>query len=370
MFGPGARRLVPRFVRNFETRRVLVVSDAGVMAAGWTGEVLDDLSAAGIETVLFTDVTANPRADQIMAGAEVYRAEECEALVSVGGGSVIDCAKGIGIVAANHRHVLEFEGVDQVDVAMPPLICVPTTTTAADVSQFAIISNVATGDKLAIISKAVMADVSLLDPGVFTTLPPDTTGLGAMDSLSQAIEAYVSNAHSQFTDLLALDAIRLVYASLPLVMAEPTNVEARSDLMFGTLQGGIAFSNASLGLIHATAHAVGGVTDAGHGACVAAMMRAVIEFNFPDVPERYAEVAHAMGVPVTGRLDEDVLPALLAALDRSRRTAHAAVTLGDLGVRRDSIPDLVRRTLRDPTLLTNPRPADAAEIEGLYERSL
>lgn len=370
VFGHDARHLVPNFVRNFGAQRVLLVTDPGVIAASWTAEVLDDLNAAGVRTTVFSNITTNPRGEQVMAGAGVYNSAKCEALVAVGGGSVIDCAKGIGAVVSNHRHVLEFVGVDQIDAPMPPLVCVSTTTTGADVSQFAIISDLARREKLAIISKAVMADVSLLDPVIYTTLPAEVTGAGVMDSLGQAIEAYVSNAHSHFTDLLALDAIRLIAKSMPAVMESPHDIGPRADLMYGTLQGGIAFSNASLGLIHAAAHSIGGITDALHGLCVASVLPAVIEYNYPSAPRRFATVATALGRSVDDLPDDEVLQELLDAVELLRRHAGAALGMRDLGVRPHDTPELVQKTMLDPTLLTNPRRPEAAEVEAIYERSI
>lgn len=176
IFGVGARSLAGRYARNLGARKVLVVSDPGVVAAGWTGDVTDSLEAEGLPFVLFTDVSPNPRAEQVMAGAELYRTEKCNAIVAVGGGSPMDCAKGIGIVSSNHKHILLFKGVDQVQHPMPPLICIPTTGgTSADVSQFAIITDPLEKLKIAIISKSVVPDLALIDPLTLTSMDPFLT---------------------------------------------------------------------------------------------------------------------------------------------------------------------------------------------------
>ncbi|MEJ2699591.1 MAG: iron-containing alcohol dehydrogenase, partial [Desulfuromonadales bacterium] len=166
-----------RYAKNHGARKVLVVSDPGVVAAGWTADVIASLEEEGLPHVLFTGVSPNPRAAEVMAGAAIYEAEKCNALVAVGGGSPMDCAKGIGIVSSNGRDILTFEGVDQVQVPMPPLICVPTTGgTSADVSQFAIITNPFEKIKFAIISKSVVPDLSLIDPVTLTSMDPFLTG--------------------------------------------------------------------------------------------------------------------------------------------------------------------------------------------------
>jgi len=370
VFGDGARRLVPHFLRNLGAGRVLLVTDPGVVQSGWTGEVVADLEASGTSAVVFTDVCANPRDDQVMAGAELYAQEGCTAIVAVGGGSPIDCAKGIGIVASSRRHILEFAGVDVVDVAMPPLVCVSTTTTSADISQFAVITNGVDGTKLAIVSKAIVPDVSLLDPVVYSTLSPEMTAVCGFDSLGQAIEAYLSNAHSPFTDLLALDGVRSISRSLKPAITHPADLDTRGTLMQGNLHAGIAFSNASLGLVHATAHAVGSATDAAHGLCVSAMLCPAIEFNYEAVPERCAALGGAIGARMTGHdvaADKD---AFVSALEDLRRDVGVDTSLRELGVSEADVPDLVRAALRDPTLVTNPRAASAQDIEAVYERAL
>src|SRR5690349_14591294 len=211
VFGVGARYLAGRYARNFGARKVLVVSDPGVIRAGWTAQVLDSLRDEDIPYIIFSEVTPNPRGSEVMTGVQVYQREGCNLIVAVGGGSPMDCAKGIGIASANRKDVFEFEGVDQVPLPGPPLICIPTTAgSSADVSQFAIITHLERKVKIAIISKMVVPDVALIDPMTTITLDAELTASTGMDALVHGIEAFVSNANSPMTDLHALEAIRLV----------------------------------------------------------------------------------------------------------------------------------------------------------------
>jgi len=188
IFGEGARLLVVQYARNFGARKVLLVTDPGVREAGWAGEAAESLEAAGLAQVVFDGVSSNPKSSEVMAGAAVYLAEGCNLIVAVGGGSPMDCAKGIGIVSTNRDHILAFEGVDQVPAPMPPLICVPTTAgTAADVSQFVIISNEQERVKIAIVSKAVVPDLALIDPVTLTTKPASLTASTGFDAPTHAI---------------------------------------------------------------------------------------------------------------------------------------------------------------------------------------
>ncbi|NJD05462.1 MAG: iron-containing alcohol dehydrogenase, partial [Methylococcaceae bacterium] len=190
IFGVGARHRAGLCARNLNAKRVLIVTDEGVVAAGWLSELLDDLAAEAIDTRVFREVTPNPRDHEVMAGVEVYRSTGCDVIIALGGGSVIDCAKGIVVVAANGGHILDFEGVDTIPLPGPPLICIPTTAgTAADISQFAIISDVARRTKIAIISKTVVPDMALVDPATTLSMPPYLTACTGLDALTHAIEA-------------------------------------------------------------------------------------------------------------------------------------------------------------------------------------
>jgi alcohol dehydrogenase class IV len=371
IFGVGARSLAGRYARNLGARKVLVVSDPGVVAAGWTGDVTDSLEAEGLPFVLFTDVSPNPRAAQVMAGAALYRAEKCNAIVAVGGGSPMDCAKGIGIVSSNQKHILLFKGVDQVQFPMPPLICIPTTGgTSADVSQFAIITDPLEKLKIAIISKSVVPDLALIDPLTLTTMDPFLTACTGLDALTHGIEAFVSNASSPMTDLHALEAIRLVSKYLVDSIKNPQDVELRTKIMEGSLLAGLAFSNAILGAAHAMAHSLGGEKDAPHGECNAILLDHVIEFNFPASPERFERIAEAMGIDQRGMSAREKKNALLEKVREIKRAAGLDLVLNRLGVSRSDLPPLSEKALRDPCMMTNPRRPKRRDIEVIYEESL
>ena len=371
IFGVGARHLAGRYARNLGGLKILIVSDPGVVAAGWTRDVIDSIVEEGLAHVLYTGVSPNPRMDEIMAGAEVYRAHKCNALVAVGGGSPMDCAKGIGIVSANGRHILEFEGVDKIRVPMPPLICIPTTGgTSADVSQFAIITNPTEKIKFAIISKSVVPDLSLIDPLTLTTLDPFLTACTGLDALTHGIEAYVSNASSPMTDLHALEAIRLISQNLVASVKNPLDVELRTKIMQGSLYAGLAFSNAILGAVHAMAHSVGGERDAPHGECNSILLDHVIEFNLPASPERFERIAEAMGIELRGMTHKDRKKALVQKIRQIKRAAGMDKLLKDVGVTRSDVPELSKKALRDPCLVTNPRRATQRDLEVIYEESL
>ncbi len=371
VFGAGARRLAGRYAANLGAERALVVSDPGVIRAGWTAEVEQALGEAGVARAVFSGVSPNPRAEEMMLGAERYRLERCDVIVAVGGGSVVDCAKGIGIVSSNRRHILEFEGVDRVADPMPPVICVPTTAGAsADVSQFVIVTDRTARTKKAIISKSVVPDVSLVDPETLTTLDPFVTACTGMDALVHAVEAFVSNAHSPLTDVHALQAIRLVFPNLVACLRDPTDVELRTPVMLGSLEAGLAFSNASLGAVHALAHSLGGYLDLPHGQCNAMLLRHVAAYNFESATERYEQVGLAMGLPLSRMRRSGRRAAILDAIEGLRSELRVTGTLASHGVKASDVSELAEHALSDACLVTNPRRPNRRDLEVIYEEAL
>ena len=371
IFGFGALKLAGRYAKNLGASRILVVTDPGVMAAGWTDQVVSSLTLESLLYVIYSGVTPNPRAEEVMGGAELYKNTGCNLIMAVGGGSVIDCAKGIGIVVTNKKHILEFEGVDQVAIPMPPLICIPTTGgTSADVSQFAIISNTQEKNKIAIISKAVVPDVSLIDPLTLTTMDNYLAACTGLDALTHAVEAYVSIAHSPITDLHALAAIRLLSSHLVPSLAEPNNVELRKQVMLASLEAGLAFSNASLGAVHAMAHSLGGLLDLPHGEANAILLEHVMSFNFPEAGERFSQIGEAMGLDLQKRSLSEKKAAILAEIGRLRNAVGIEKSLGQKGVSRADIPQLSKKAMNDPCIVTNPRHPVRRDIEVIFEEAL
>lgn len=371
IFGIDARKLTGRYAKNFGARKVMVVTDPGVIAAGWTQEVIATLEAVNLDYTVFSAVSCNPKAEEVMAGAELYRRSGCNAIVVVGGGSPTDCAKGIGIVSSNKRNILEFEGVDKVVLSIPPLICVPTTAgTSADVSQFAIITDNLKRVKIAIISKMVVPDVALIDPVTTTTMSQELTACTGMDALCHAVEAYASTAHSPITDVHALQAIQLVTSNLLTAINEPDNIVRRGRMMLASLEAGLAFSNASLGAVHAMAHSLGGYLDCPHGECNAILLPYVIEFNFDAVPDRYRDIGQAMGLEMGGMAPAEVKSALVSALFHLAEAAGVTYALGSLGVSKGDLPELAKKAINDTCIFTNPRQMTRKDIEAIYEKAL
>lgn len=370
VFGDGAIELLGRYALNFGANRVFVVTDAGMVRTGVADKAVDILQSSGVEAVVYDRVSANPRDYEVMEAADLYRQSGCDIIIALGGGSPMDCAKGVSIVSANDRHVLEFEGVDNVEVPGPPLICIPTTSgSSADVSQFAIINNTREKVKIAIVSKAVVPDLALLDPGLTLTMDRYLTLCTGIDALVHAIEAYVSSASSPLTDLHALEAIRLIHRFLPQVVEHLDDINLREQVMLASLEAGLAFSNASLGAVHALAHSLGGFLDLPHGECNALLLEHVIAFNHQAVPERYDRIGEIFGVPATALPQEIRCQSLLEAIRAFKEGVGFQSGLGRRGVRHEDIGVLARKAIADPCLATNPRRIQLRDIERIYEEA-
>lgn len=280
IFGRGALAQVGQAARRLGATRVLVVSDPGVVAAGWLEHALPFVEEAGLNYALWSGLSPNPKDDEVATGAAFYRRHGCDALIGLGGGSCIDAAKAIAVLSTNGGRIHDYEGIDRISLPLPPMVMVPTTGgTGADVSQFAVITDTTRRLKMTLISKSLIPDISITDPLMLTTKDPWLTASTGMDALTHGIEAYVSRAATFLTDVHALEAIRLAVASLRASVIGRDDLEAKEAMARSSLHAGLAFSNAILGATHAMAHQVGGLLDQPHGELNAILLPYVMEFN-------------------------------------------------------------------------------------------
>lgn len=371
IFGSGARKLAGRYAAQYLASKVLVVTDKGVIDAGWLKDVTDSLEEEGIPYIVFSNVTPNPRHTEVMEGAELFRSEGCDVIVAVGGGSPMDCAKGIGIVCSNNKNILEFEGVDKIEYPVCPMIFIPTTAgSSADVSQFCIISNQEELVKIAIVSKAIVPDVALIDPTTTMTMDPFLTACTGMDTLAHAIEAFVSTGNGTLTDTDALKAIELIFNNLPKLLKDTDNLSIRENVMHASMKAGLAFSNASLGAVHALAHSLGGFLDLAHGECNAMLLDHVINFNFDLVPERYKIIADTIGIDTKNMTNSELKRELLEKVRQLKIEVGIKNQLEYKGVNSSDIPKLSNKAIKDACMLTNPRKANQRDVEVIFEEAM
>lgn len=369
VYGSGALELAGRHAMNLGATKVLVVTDSGVQAAGWAHQVEACLKKADISFTTFNQVTPNPKDYEVMAGVEVYRKERCDLIIAVGGGSPMDCAKGIGVVAGNAGNILDYEGVDEIPNPGPPLIFIPTTAgSSADVSQFAIITDTQRRVKVAIVSKMAIPDIALVDPQTTVTMTPDLTAETGMDALCHSFEAYVSTASSPLTDMAALSSLKLIANNLTGAYHHPKNMDFRNNMMMASLMAGLAFSNASLGLVHAMAHSLGGAHNLPHGESNAILLEQVVKFNYPAVSDKYDQLAQMMGLNIEAYDASQRATRLAEQVAALRTQLGITQRLIDMGIAISDLPRLAGFALQDPCLATNPCQASREEIEKIYRQ--
>jgi alcohol dehydrogenase len=371
LFGKDVRLLAAQYLQNYQLKKILIVTDPIIANNSWYRNIIENLTESGIEFTVFDSVSPNPKEIEVMEGSDTYLQKNCKGILAIGGGSVIDCAKGIGVVSSNRKHILKFEGVDIIPVPSPPIICIPSTAgTSADVSQFSIIRDMNRMLKIAIISKAVVPDVALIDPVATLTMDKFLTACTGLDALTHAVEAFVSNANSPITDNHALNAIRLISENLYTSVNEPHNMEARYNMMIGSLEAGLAFSNASLGAVHAMAHSLGGLYDSAHGECNALLLDYVIEFNFENEPDRFKKIGSYFATNYKGLSIAESKKHTLNSIREFKKSVGINYSLKNTGLQSSDIPTLASYSVNDPCIVTNPRKANNRDIEVIFESAM
>jgi alcohol dehydrogenase class IV len=373
IFGVGVLSEVGQAARRQGAAHVLVVSDRGVGEAGWTGEVLGHLAEAGVSAQLWDGLTPNPKDHEVAAGCAAYLAGGCDVLVAVGGGSCIDAAKAIAVLAtqANQESasgITSLAGVGKVTGPLPPTVMVPTTGgSGSDVSQFCVVTDTTRRLKVTIGARALVPDISVTDPRALTTVPPDITAYTAIDALSHAIESYLSLAASFLTDTHALTAMRGACEHLLPALDRPGDLRPREGLARASLQAGLAFSNALLGATHAISHQLGGLTDLPHGLLNAVLLPHVMEFNAAVAAGRLADVASAMGLRTGLMTPPEAADAAIQTVRGFAGKAGLPSTLREIGVECSQLDRVARGALRDAYIVTNPRPVGEADVRAICQ---
>nr|VFK55968.1 MAG: Alcohol dehydrogenase, class IV [Candidatus Kentron sp. TC] len=371
VFGFGARKRAGEYANSFSARKAMVVTDGGVSAAGWTKDVQRSLGEQGIEYVTYSSVTPNPRSTEVMDGSEIFRMQGCDIVVAIGGGSPMDCAKGIGVVATNKKDILHFEGADKISESRPPFIFIPTTAgTSSDISKACLITNLGEYRKIVVLSETLIPDVSLIDPDVTATMDEYLTACTGMDAMVHAIEAFVSMDATRHTDVHALKAIEIINQDLVPLVKDIDNHELRKRLMLASMKAGLAFSNAMLGAVHSMAHSLGGLKDLAHGECNALLLDHVVNFNFPSAPERFRVIAETMNIDTRGMSNREVNRALMNRVWEIKSSVGINARLEQKGIRLTDVPLLADNAKKDMCLLTNPRKANKRDLEVIYEDAL
>ncbi|VEB43489.1 Alcohol dehydrogenase 2 [Chromobacterium violaceum] len=295
LMGAGCLQQAVDAMRGHGFRRALIVTDQGLVKAGLAAKVADMLGKADIEPVIFDGVHPNPSCANVNAGLALLKEKQCDVVVSLGGGSPHDCAKGIALVAVNGGKIQDYEGVDKSAKPQLPLVAINTTAgTASEMTRFCIITDESRHIKMAIVDKHTTPILSVNDPETMAGMPASLTAATGMDALTHAVEAYVSTIATPITDACALKAVELIAGFLRRAVKDGKDMEAREQMAYAQFLAGMAFNNASLGYVHAMAHQLGGFYDLPHGVCNAVLLPHVQAFNAASAGERLGDVAIAL----------------------------------------------------------------------------
>lgn len=368
--GAGASESVGTEAKRLGAKKVLLITDEGIVKEGYVEESKGHITSEGIEVEVFAGVTPDPTMKNVEDALTVLKGAKCDTVVALGGGSSIDCAKATSVMATNPGSIADYIGIDKFPNPGFPLIAMPTTCgTGSEVSMSDIITDTERNVKMLIISFYVLPRVAIVDPRFTPTLTREMVANTAVDALTHAIEAYVSVKAQPITDTLALRAMQLISGSLRQAWADETNLQARGSTMLGAHLAGMAFSNSSVALVHGMSRPIGAYYHVPHGLSNAVLLERVMQFSLVGAPSRYADIAQAMGVNVQGL---PVMEAAQKAVEEVRRLCNDVQipTLSRIGITDDKLRPNVEQMARDALAsgspANNPRKATVEEIVQLY----
>lgn len=371
-FGAGARRMLADEFRGRGYVRAFVVTDKDLIRFGVAGKVTGVLDEAGIAYEIFSDLKPNPTVKNVQAGVEAFRRSGADAIVAIGGGSAMDTAKAVGIIAANPAFgdVVSLEGMAPTANRSVPVFALPTTAgTAAEVTINYVITDEANTKKMVCVDPKDIPAVAIIDAELMAAMPRGLTAATGMDALTHAIEGYITKGAWTLTDMFELKAVELIARWLPAAVENGADTEAREGMAVAQYIAGMGFSNVGLGLVHGMAHPLGAFYDIPHGVANALLLPYVMQYNMKSSLVKFGDVARAMGVDTAGM---DTRQAAQAAVDAVRALAVRVgipQRLSSLGVREEELPRLAASALADVCTPGNPRDTSAEEILALYREA-
>ncbi|MEW6661427.1 MAG: iron-containing alcohol dehydrogenase [Bacillota bacterium] len=367
-FGVGIIKQLPAELEKNGINNVLVVSDPGVVKAGLPDEMFALFREAGIGFTLFDQVEPNPSVETVVKALEAYQENGCQGMVAFGGGSPIDTAKALGVLATNGGELTQYEGVGKFKNPPPPLWVIPTTAgTGSEATPFAVITHRQTNYKFPVAGPSLIPRLALLDPTLITTLPPHVAASTGMDALTHAIESYLSLAAHPFSECMSEKAIALVGRHLRNFVANRQDLEAAGGMLLASLFGGIAFAHARLGLVHAMAHPLGGFFNVPHGVANAVLLPYVMQFNLLADKGKYERIAQLLGEDLNGLSSAERAQKAVEAVETLNRDLGIPAKISAVGVKKEAIPQMAVDTMKSGNVKVNPRQAVMEDVIRLFE---
>lgn len=370
VFGKDAVKELPKMLKEYGAKNVMAVYDAGVKMAGIAEKVLAEAQKANVKITVFDGVMPNPTNEAVEEAAALAKKEEIDTFVAVGGGSSIDLAKAVNILMANPEPIGQYGGIGMVKHPVLPLIAIPTTAgTSSEITNVVALTDTKAVCKYVIIDNKIVADKVIADPEFTKTMPPSVTAATGMDAITHAVESYISNMATPLTEYHSLKGLQIFYENLPKAVADGSDMEAREQMMLGCIIAGFGFSNANLGLVHGIAHTLSAHFHLAHGMANATVLPYVMEYNADSCPGKMAELAQAIGLPLSGDMDKDKL---LLPKELLKLTKQLGIrTLSQQGIGEQDLDMLAEDVLKEPVLNFNPKQGITKEdVLGILRKAM
>jgi alcohol dehydrogenase class IV len=367
--GLGAADKIADELAALGCKTPFIVTDTGIIGAGILEPILASLKRAGLPFHVFDEVQPNPLSSTVDKGTAQAKQGGFDSVIAVGGGSSIDTGKAIAMLVTNNGTLADWEGVERFKIQPLPLVTVPTTIgTGSEVTRGAVITDPVRKVKMVVVGVMLFPTVAILDPMLLTKLPGKIAASSGLDSLTQAIEAYISINANPIADALNIAAVKLIAENLRAAVAG-NNLEALLNMQVGTTIEGIGFHNAGLGMVHAMANTVGAYFNTSHGITNAVILPYVLEFNMIANVKKYAELARAMGEKTEQITDRQAAAVFIEAVKTLSKDIGIPQNLRDIGVTEDSLPAMAHDTLSAPDIFTNPRRYSEPEILEIFKKA-
>lgn len=351
-------------------KKALIVTDKFLkdMEGGAVELTVKYLKEAGLDVVYYDGVEPNPKDVNVIEGLKIFKEENCDMIVTVGGGSSHDCGKGIGIAATHEGDLYDYAGIETLVNPLPPIVAVNTTAgTASELTRHCVLTNTKKKIKFVIVSWRNLPLVSINDPMLMVKKPAGLTAATGMDALTHAIEAYVSKDANPVTDASAIQAIKLISQNLRQAVALGENLEARENMAYASLLAGMAFNNANLGYVHAMAHQLGGLYDMAHGVANAMLLPHVERYNMISNPKKFADIAEFMGENIYGLSVMEAAEKAINAMFRLSEDVGIPKSLKEMGVKQEDFEHMAELALLDGNAFSNPRKGNAKDIINIFK---
>jgi len=370
-FGSGARSVLANEFLKRGFKKALVVTDKSLIKAGVAEMVLEVLDTEFIEYEIYSDIKPNPTVESVKTGVKKFKKANADCLIAIGGGSVIDVSKAIGIIVTNpeHEDVVSLEGAVETKNKSVPIIALPTTAgTAAEVTINYVITDEASVKKMVCVDPHDIPVLSIVDSELMESMPKSLAAATGMDALTHAIEGYITKGSWSMTDMFHLEAIKMIFANLEKAVNEKDK-EAISNMALAQYIAGMGFSNVGLGIVHSMAHQLGAVYDTPHGVANAVLLPYVMEFNGEVCVEKYENIGRAIGLEMDALTRKEIVERVVNAVKELSKKVGIPEKMRYLDVKKEDIKMLSKKAILDPCTPGNPREVSEEEIEKIYERA-